>query len=71
MPESPVTYDDVEVLSASGLTMRCRVAGKVVIVGRGQPMHGTSVRDVGDRGRLVLPRWAVRDLGLPEPASPN
>jgi hypothetical protein len=66
MPETPITFDDVEVLRASNLTMRCRVKGQDVTVARLQVMHGTTVQRDGDRGRLVLPRWTVRELGLPE-----
>ncbi len=69
MPDTPIVFEDVEVLSATDLTMRCRVQGLVVIIGRGQPLSGTTIRAAQDRGRLVLPRWAVHDLGLPEPAA--
>jgi hypothetical protein len=64
MPDSPVAFDDVEVVSATELAIRCRIAGKVVVVGSAQPLEGTTVRRAGDHGRLVLPRWAVVDLGL-------
>lgn len=67
MPETPIAFSDVEVLSASGMTMRCRVQGKVVVVGRLQMLPGTTVRQHGDCGTLVIPRWAVHDLGLTEP----
>jgi hypothetical protein len=67
MPETPVAFEDAEVLSATDLTMRVRVQDKVVVVGNAQPLAGTTVGRAGDRGRLVLPRWAVRDLGLTEP----
>jgi hypothetical protein len=66
MPETPIAFDNVEVLRASDRTLRCRVGTKDVTVGRLQVMHGTTVAQEGDRGRLVLPRWAVRELGLPE-----
>ena len=61
--------EDVQVLSATGMTMRCQLQGKVVMVGRLQIMAGTTVALEGDVGRLVLPRWAVQDLGLTGPAS--
>jgi hypothetical protein len=67
MPETPITFEAVEVLRASEMTMRCRVQGKDVTVVRLQVMHGTTVQREGDRGRLVLPRWAIQELGLPEP----
>jgi len=50
------------------MALRCRVGGKVVMVGSAQPLEGTTVHRAGDHGRLVLPRWAVLDLGLPDPA---
>src|SRR5690348_12776355 len=68
MPETPVAFDDVDVVSASDLAMRCRIGGKVVMVGSAQPLEGTTVRRAGDHGRLVLPRWAALDLGLMAPA---
>lgn len=68
MPETPIVFESVQVISTTDLTMRCRVQGKVVIIGSVQALSGTTVRGVGDVGRLVLPRWAVHDLGLTEPA---
>ena len=67
MPETPIAFEDVEVLTAGGMTMRCRVLDQVVVVGRMQIMAGTTISLEGDVGRLVLPRWAVQDLGLTEP----
>jgi hypothetical protein len=56
MPETPMTFEDVELLKDSGMTLRCRVQGKVVVVGRLQVLAGTTVSMESDRGRLVLPR---------------
>jgi hypothetical protein len=67
MAEPTVTFDDVHVVTASDLAMTVRVQRKVVVVGNAQPLAGTTVRWLGDRGRLVLPRWAARELGLWEP----
>ena len=67
MPEIPITFDNVEVLSASDLGLMCRIQGKVVPIGRLQMLGGADVRDAGDRGRLVLPRCAVDALGLEVP----
>lgn len=69
MPETPITFEDVEVVGASSLTLKCRVQGRMVTVGRLQVLPASTVTNVGDRGRLVLPRWAVQDLGLIEPAA--
>jgi len=68
MPKTPIVFERVQVIFTTELTMRCRVEGKVIVVGNLQVLSGTTVRDVGDVGRLVLPRWAVHDLGLTEPA---
>ena len=66
MPETPIKIDDVEVLSdGTGLGFTCRVAGIVLFVGRAVPLPGTTVQCVGDRGRLVLPRWFAEEHGLP------
>ena len=67
MPNTPVAFDDVEVIAETGLTLRCRIQGKEVVIGVAQWLPGTTVRHAGDRGRLVLPRWAVDDLGLTPP----
>ena len=67
MPETPITFEDVEVLRADTLTFRCRVRGQTVTVGRLQILPGTTLMRAGDRGRLVMPRWAAEELGLPTP----
>jgi hypothetical protein len=69
MPETPITFEDVEVLRTAPLIITCRVQGKIVMVGRLQMVEGTTIASPGDRGRLVMPRWAVQDLGLTEPSS--
>lgn len=69
MPNTPVVFDDVEVVAETGLTLRCRIQDKEVVIGNAQWLAGTTVHHVGDRGRLVLPRWAVDDLGLTPPGS--
>ena len=69
MPETPIRFDNVEVLSATDMSMRVLIQDRVVMVGRAQPVDGTTVCRAGDRGVLVLPRWAVRDLGLTEPTA--
>jgi hypothetical protein len=69
MPETPITFDGVLVIETTEITFRCLVEDKEVVIGNLQPLKGTTVRVKGDRGRLVLPRWAVRDLGLTEPTS--
>ena len=67
LPESPITYENVEVARCNALGMWCRVHDREVFVGRNVPMEGTTIRKPGDRGRLVIPGWFVRDQGIPEP----
>jgi len=67
MPDTPIVFENVEVLTSTDCALRCRVQGQVVFVGRLQILAGTTVRRPGDVGRLIVPGWAVRDLGLPEP----
>ena len=59
MPETPIAFDNVEVLAKSGLAYAVRIGGKEVFVGLAVPLRGTTVATVGDVGRLVLPRWFV------------
>ena len=66
MPDT-VVFENVEVISASDLGLICMVQGKVVSVGALQVLPESTVRSKGDRGRLVLPRWAVDELGLAVP----
>lgn len=65
MPETPVVYDDVEVLDHDGLGFTCRIGSARVFVGKYVPIDGTNVARRGDRGRLALPRWFVEQQGLP------
>ena len=69
VPNTPIVFEGVEVVSATDVTLRCRVQGMVFTVGALQFLRGTTIHRAGDRGRLVLPRWALRDLGLAEPHS--
>ena len=65
MPETPITYDDVEVVEVDGLGFTCRIGNERVFIGRYVPLNGTTIRVVGDRGSLTLPRWFVEQQGLP------
>jgi hypothetical protein len=64
--ETTVAFDNVQVVGVNDLTLRCRVGGRKVTVGRLECMPGTTVHVAGDVGRLIIPRWAVRELGLTE-----
>jgi len=65
MPETPVVYEDVEVLDDDGLGFTCRIGDARAFIGKYVPVNGTTVRRKGDRGRLTLPRWFVEQQGLP------
>ena len=65
MPETPVTYEDVEVLDDDGLGFTCRIGNDRAFIGKYVPADGTTVHRKGDRGRLALPRWFVEQQGLP------
>ena len=67
MPESPITYENVEVTRCNDLGFWCRFKDSEVFVGRNVPLSGTTIHRVGDCGRLVIPRWFVEDKGIPEP----
>ena len=59
-----VTFENVEVISATDLVVMCDVGGRVVGV---LPLHmlpGSLIARAGDRGRLVLARATAVDLGL-------
>jgi hypothetical protein len=67
MPQSPVTFDAVEVLSTTIFGMTCRVGQRAVFVRSGVPKPGTTIRVQGDVGRLVVPKWFALQEGLPVP----
>ena len=59
-----VTFDGVEVISATDLVVMCQVGERVVGVPPPQMLPGSDVSRAGDRGRLVLARATAVDLGL-------
>jgi hypothetical protein len=65
VPETPVIYEDVELLEADGLGLSCRIGNERVFVGKYVPLKGTTIHAKGDRGRLALPRWFVEQQRLP------
>ena len=65
MPQTPIVYDDAEVLDADGSGFTVRIGNTRAFVGKYVPADGTTIHRAGDRGRLVLPRWYAEQQGLP------
>jgi hypothetical protein len=65
MPDTPIVYEDVEVLEQDGLGFTVRIGNQRVFIGKYVKLPGGTVHSAGDRGRLVLPRWWVEEQGLP------
>ena len=65
MPETPITFEPVEIIRVTDAGAWCLIHGREVFVGPSLPQPGTTVRLKGDRGRLVLPKWFVRYSRLP------
>lgn len=59
-----IEIDDVEVVKDTDLTLICFIRGRRVMVPRLQIDPRSTVRRVGDRGTLVVPRWLAQDLGI-------
>jgi hypothetical protein len=59
-----VEFPDVEVLADNPLVLLCRVNGKLVNIAPRRMLPGTTVRQCGDRGTLVLTRKRATILGL-------
>jgi hypothetical protein len=62
-------YDDVRVIADNDMALRCIVRGREVWIGKLQAQPGSTVCRAGDRGRLVLKRWMLADLGIEPPPS--
>jgi hypothetical protein len=65
VPDTLITYEDVECLEVDELGYTCQLGSERVFVGKYVSLPGTTIRAHGDRGRLVLPRWFVEQQGLP------
>jgi hypothetical protein len=59
-----MTFDNVEVISATDLVVMCQVGGRVVGVPPQHMLPCSLISRAGDRGRLVLARSTAIDLGL-------
>lgn len=65
MPQTPIHFENVEIVSQSDLGNWMRIDGRQVFIGQAVPLSGTTVYRPGDRGRLVLPRWFAEAWDLP------
>ena len=65
MPETPIVYEDVQVVEHDDIGLTCVIGDVRTFIGKYVPLDGTTVRRAGDRGRLALPRWFVEQQGLP------
>jgi hypothetical protein len=63
-PRHLTTFSDVEVVSANGLILMCRVGNRMVAVPSRRILPGSEVSRAGDRGRLVIGRELALNLGL-------
>jgi hypothetical protein len=64
-----VLFTNVLVVMDTGLALKCRVGNSMVNVPPLRLLPGTTIRQPGDRGTLVLPLDIAKDLGLvPAPA---
>ena len=59
-----VEVTNVEVLDAGSLVMKCRVGEKILFVPPLRLLPGTTIRRIGDNGKLVLEQDLARELGL-------
>lgn len=67
MPYTPIEYDDVEVLDRFDLGWTVRIGNQLIVVSLYVPLTGTEALHIGDRGRMVLPKWFAEQWGLPIP----
>ena len=61
---NPVVFENVEVLGASNLVLRCRVDDRIVGIPPLRLLPGSQLVRNGDRGTLVLPEDLAARLGL-------
>jgi len=59
-----VELDDVEAVADTGLALICVIKGRRVPVPPHAIEPGSTVRQVGDRGKLIIPVWMARNLGV-------
>jgi len=65
MPDANlVEFDDVDAVADTGLALICVIKGRRVAVPSNVIEPGSTVHRAGDRGRLIIPVWIARNLGL-------
>ena len=74
MPASPVAvFEKVVVISDKSFSVVYRIDGHadMVTVEPLQILKGSTASREGERGRLVLPEWYAKELGLLDGAGPK
>ena len=69
--QESVEFADADALGDAGADLLCRVGDRHVTVPRLLIQPGSAVRQPGDHGRLVIPRWLAIGLGLVSPFGAN
>jgi hypothetical protein len=68
-----VQFCDVQVIEEADTSLLCRIGGRQVTIPSLLLQPGTTIRQPGDCGTLVIPRWLGIAVGLvwplPQPAA--
>lgn len=62
--DDTVTIGDIEVKASTPKAILIEVDGEEHWIPRSQLLDGTDVDDVGDEGKIVIPKWLADDRGL-------
>jgi hypothetical protein len=72
MSASPVSvFEKVVVISDKSFSVVYRIDGHMVTVEPLQILKGSTASREGERGRLVLPEWYAKELGLLDGTGPG
>jgi len=63
-PDDPFTIETAEVISEGRRASLCRVDERGLWIPNDRILPGSEIRNNGDRGRLLVPRWLAEHLGL-------
>ena len=62
MPETPIAFENVEVLRTTTFGFWCRIGAREVFVGEQVALPGTTVLPrAGNTGTLIVPRWFAEE----------